>query len=426
MMPQGEAGRLWRRATGEGDGMTPSQQVTAITGVRLVTISGPVHDPGTLVFAGDRITALGPENQVTIPDGAERVEARGMTLMPGLIDAHTHLGIFGEGRGEDNWDGNEKSDPITPELRARDSLDPNALGFPDVRAAGVTTVMTSPGSGNVIGGTCLAIRTRGRTVDELTRRDPVGMKMALGFNPKNVYGISHQKRPVTRMASAALLRNALVDAQNYAARRRHHGEQLARMQRKPESERDPVAPFERNLKHEALLPVLDGTLIARCHAHRADDILTALRIAGEFGLRLSLEHCTEGYKVARELAAAGVTCVLGPHFANMRYKAELMELNPANAALLHEAGVKICIQTDASWGVQWLANNAALCVRHGLPEEIALRAITLNAAELLGLGDELGSLEVGKIADLLLVDGDPLDLRSPVAGVWQDGEACVG
>ncbi len=406
--------------------MQTEAETTAIVGARILTIAGPVHDPGTLVFKGDRIVAVGDEGEVPIPDGAEQVEARGLTLLPGLIDAHTHLGVFGEGRGEDNWDGNEKSEPITPELRARDSLDPNALAFPDVRAAGVTTVMTSPGSGNVIGGTCMAIRTRGRTVDELTRRDPAGMKMALGFNPKNVYGVDRKQRPVTRMASAALLRGALVDAQNYIAKRRHHEEQLARQARKPAEEREPVAPFERKLKFEALEPVLDGSLVARCHAHRSDDILTALRIADEFDLRMSIEHCTEGYKVAPELAKAGVTCVLGPHFVGMRYKAELMEINLANAAILHEAGVKVCIQTDVSWGVQWLANNAALCVRHGLPQDVALRAITLHAAELLGLDADLGSLEPGKIADLLLVEGDPLDIRSAVVGVWIDGGACCG
>ena len=397
------------------------KQRTAIIGAKTITISGPVHEPGTLLIEDGRILAVGPEDQVQIPDDAERIEARGQTLMPGLVDAHTHLGVFGEGRGEDNWDGNEVTDPITPELRVRDSLDPNALAFPDTLGAGVTTVMTSPGSANIICGTCMAIRTKGRTVAELTRRDPVGMKMALGFNPKNCYGISAKKRPVTRMASAATMRTTLTEARNYGAKKKHHAAMEAHNAKQPPKEQKPQAPFEINLKYEALLPVLAGDLIARCHAHRADDILTALRIADEFGLKMSIEHCTEGYKVAPELAAAGVTCVVGPHYIGMRYKAELMELNLANAGVLHEAGVKLCIQTDATWGVQWLTNNAAVCVRYGLPESAALQAITLNAAELLGLGDEIGSLEAGKRADLLLVDGDPLDIRSPIAGVWLDG-----
>lgn len=394
---------------------------SAIIGATTITISGRVHEPGVLVIEDDKILAVGGEHEVKIPDDAERIEARGMTLLPGLIDAHTHLGIFGEGRGEDNWDGNETTDPVTPELRARDSLDPHALAFPDTLAAGVTTVMTSPGSANIICGTCMAIRTQGRTVDELTRRDPVGMKMALGFNPKNCYGINSKKRPVTRMASAATMRTTLTEAHNYGAKKKHHDEMEAHNANLPAEERKPQAPFEVNLKYEALQPVLSGDLIARCHAHRADDILTALRIADEFGLHMSIEHCTEGYKIAPELAAAGVTCVVGPHYIGMRYKAELMELNLGNAAALHAAGVKLCIQTDATWGVQWLTNNAAVCVRYGLPEEAALRAITLNAAELLGLQDEIGSLAPGKQADLLLIDGDPLDIRSPVAGVWLAG-----
>ena len=402
--------------------MDEEKRLAAIVGAKVHTIAGPVHEPGTVVIAGDVIEAVGPENKVKVPDGAKRIEARGMTLLPGLIDAHAHLGVFNEAQGEDNWDGNEMTDPVTPELRVIDALNPNAVAFPDVLAAGVTTVATMPGSANVIGGALAAIRTRGRTVDGLVRSYPVGMKMALGYNPKSVYGGEKKKRPATRMANAAVLRNALTGARNYAAKKLHHRAQELAMEKKPADKREPVAPFEVDLKHEALIPVLEGHLVARLHCHRADDILTALRIRDEFGLEMALEHCTEGYKVAAELAKAGVVCVLGPHFIGLRYKAELLGINPANAAILHAAGVRVCIQTDAVWGVRWLAFNAALCVRHGLSAEEALRAITLNPAELLGLGKQLGSIEEGKRADLLLVDGDPLDIRSKVAQVWLDGQ----
>jgi len=401
--------------------MSDKQTRVAIIGATVITVAGAIHQPGTVVFEGDTITAVGAEGQVTIPDGAEKIEARGMTLLPGLIDAHTHLGVFGEEKGEDRGDGNEVSDPVTPELRARDALDPSAAAFPDVLAAGVTTVMTSPGSANIIGGTCMAIRTRGRTVAEMTRRDPIGMKMALGYNPKSCYGEQGRKKPVTRMGNAAILRSALVAAQNYGAKKAHHAAKADAMAKKPEDEREPLPPFEVDLQHEALLPVLSGALPARCHAHRADDIMTALRIADEFGLSLTVEHATEAYKVAPELAAAGVTCIVGPHFIGMRYKTEIMGLDPANAAVLVAAGVPVCIQTDATWGVQWLANNAALCVRHGLAPGEAIRAITINPAKVMGLDAEIGSIEVGKRADLLLTDGDPLDLRTPVVGVWLDG-----
>ncbi|HDR06006.1 MAG TPA: amidohydrolase, partial [Candidatus Coatesbacteria bacterium] len=339
-----------------------AERATAVVGARVHTVSGPVHEPGTVVIVGERIVAVGPESAVKVPEGATRIEARGMTLVPGLIDAHAHIGVFNEAQGEDNWDGNETTDPVTPEMRVIDALNPDAVAFPDVLAAGVTTVATMPGSANVIGGTAAAIRTRGATVNELVRAYPVGMKMALGYNPKSVYGVE-KKRPATRMANAAVLRGALQAAKNYAAKKLHHGAQLLTMEKKEADKREPVAPLEVDLKLEALLPVLEGRLVARCHCHRADDILTALRIRDEFGLAMSLEHCTEGYKVAKELAEAGVTCVLGPHFIDMRYKAELMGVNPANAALLHAVGVKVCLQTDATWGVQWLAHNAALCVR---------------------------------------------------------------
>jgi len=401
--------------------MSDPRHFTAITGATVITVSGPIHEPGTVVFEGDTITEVGAEGQVTIPADAEKIEARGMTLLPGLVDAHTHLGVFGEERGEDRGDGNEVSDPVTPELRALDALDPAAAAFPDVLAAGVTTVMTSPGSANIIGGTCMAIRTRGRTVAELTRRDPIGMKMALGYNPKSCYGEQGRKKPVTRMGNAAILRSTLVAARNYGAKKAHHAAKADAMAAKPEDKREPLPPFEVDLKYEALLPVLDGALPARCHAHRADDIVTALRIAEEFGLDLTVEHATEAYKVAPEIAAAGVPCIVGPHFIGMRYKTELMGLNPANAAVLVAAGVMICIQTDATWGVQWLANNAALCVGHGLATEEAIKAITLNPAKVMGLDREIGSIEVGKRADLLLTNGDPLDIRTPVAGVWLDG-----
>lgn len=405
--------------------MSEQKTTFAVVGATVHTVAGPVYEPGTVVWEGGRITAVGPEDEVGLPDGCQRIEARGLQLTPGLVDAHAHIGVFNEAQGEDNWDGNETTDPVTPDLRVIDALNPHAVAFPDVLAAGVTTVCTLPGSANVIGGTGAAIRTRGRTVEEMLLSHPVGMKMALGFNPKGVYG-GQKKRPSTRMANAAVLRTALQAAKNYGAKRAHHTDKAAAMKQKPADKREPLPPFEVDLKHEALQPVLRGELIARCHAHRADDILTALRVADEFGLRMSIEHCTEGYKVAGELAAAGTTCVVGPHFIEMRYKAELLGLNLANAAKLHRAGVELCIQTDATWGVQWLTNNAAVCVAHGLPEEVALRAITLNPARLLGLEDELGSIEVGKRADLVLFAGDPLDIRSRVEAVWLDGAAAAG
>ena len=382
----------------------------AITKGTLYTITQGIVEEGTLVIENGKIAALG--TNISVPQGAQVIEAPGKVVMPGLVDAHCHTGVFADGVGPPHSDGNEMTDPITPHARALDALDPGDMAWADLRAAGVTCVLTGPGSGNVIGGQSICVKTAGKTVTEMTLLEPAGMKMALGENPKRVYG-DQKKIPSTRMGNAALLRQALVETQNYLAKWERYE---AKRQKGEEAE-----PPERNLKWEALGKVLRRELKARIHCHRADDILTAMRIAEEFNLDITVEHATEGYKLADLLARKSIPCVVGPILFS-RTKYELRGMTPRNPGLLAKAGAKVAIQTDEMSAVKYLALNAAVAVREGMPEEEALKAITINAAEIIGVADRVGSLEVGKDADVVIFSGHPFDYRTVAEVVIINGE----
>jgi len=394
----------------------------AIVNGKVLTITQGTLDPGTVLVEGGRIVAIGEE--LIIPEDAEIYDAAGKVVMPGLIDPHCHVGLWPEGIGWEHSDGNEMTDPITPHLRALDAVHPEDDAFPELVAAGVTTVLTGPGSGNLIGGQSVCLKTMPRpSVEEMVLLEPAGMKMALGENPKRVYG-AQKKAPSTRMANAAALRAALVDAQNYLDKWQRHEEEVERYQAKVQAgdeEVDPPKPPERDLKLEALGRVLRREMKARVHAHRADDMLTAIRIAEEFGLDLTLEHATEGYKIADVLAAKGIPVTAGPILFS-RGKYELRRMTPRNPGLMAKAGVKVAIQTDEMSAVKYLTINAALAVREGLPEDEALKAITINAAEIIGVEDRVGSLEAGKDADVVVFDGHPFDYRAVVDLVLVDGQ----
>lgn len=376
----------------------------------LYTITQGIIEGGTLLLKGDKIAALGTD--ISIPKEAQVIDAQGKVVMPGLIDAHCHTGVFADGIGPSESDGNEMTDPVTPHVRALDALHPEDMAWRDLRAAGVTTVLTGPGSGNVIGGQSICVKTVGKTVEEMTLLEPAGMKMALGENPKRVYG-DQKKTPSTRMGNAAILRQALVEAQNYLAK-------WERYEAKREKGED-AEPPERNLKWEALGKVLRRELKARIHCHRADDILTAIRIAEEFNLDITIEHATEGYKIADILAEKGIPCVVGPILFS-RTKYELRDMTPRNPGILARAGVKVAIQTDEMSAVKYLPINAALAVREGMPEDEALKAITINAAEIIGVADRVGSLEVGKDADVVIFSGHPFDYRTVAEVVIINGK----
>jgi imidazolonepropionase-like amidohydrolase len=367
--------------------------VLVISGGTLHTVTDGVYERGTLLIGDDgRIAACG--KSVEVPAGAEVIDAAGLHVFPGFVDAHTHLGVWEEGVGRAFIDANEATDPVTPHVRALDALNPRDPGLADARSAGVTTACVTPGSANAICGQAVVIKTAGEVADRMVVRQPAGIKMALGENPKSFYK-GRDKMPSTRMGTAALIRQALVEAQNY----------LDKQARATEGE--DVEPPDADLKLEALAPVLRRELPARIHAHRADDILTALRLAREFDLDIAVEHCTEGHKVAAELAEAGVPCLVGPSLSS-RSKVELRELSFATAAALHDAGVRLAIISDHPFlPIQYLPLAGGLAIREGLDPDIALRALTLTPAEVLGLADRVGSLTPGKDADLALYRGHP-------------------
>jgi len=372
----------------------------AIINGRLFTITHGVVEGGTVLIDRGRFLAVG--SGLTVPQGTQVIDAAGCYVYPGLVDAHTHHGVYAEISGPEGADGNEMTDPITPHVRAVDSLNWFDVGFDDAVANGVTTVNVLPGSGNVIGGQGVAVKTWGIRPADRILLEPSGLKMALGENPKRVYG-GKNKTPATRLGNAAVMREAFVQARNYQ-RKRARGE------------------GERELRWEIVVDVLEGKLPARCHAHRADDILTALRISQEFGFRLTIEHCTEGHRVADELATAGVMCTLGPLLTG-RSKQELKDRSLEAAAALERAGVIFGFTTDHPVIPAYsLPMCAAYAVGAGMSREGALRALTLDAARVIGVDDRIGSLEAGKDADCFLADGDVLDPRTRVVTTLVNGQ----
>lgn len=379
----------------------------AIINGRVITMTGKEYEKGTILTDGQKIAKVG--SNISIPEGAEVIDAAGKIVMPGLIDAHCHVGILEEVYRQEGNDVNESTEPVTPHLRAIDGINPEDLGFQDALEGGVTTVVTGPGSGNVICGENLAMKTFGRVVDEMVIKNPIGLKVAFGENPKRVYG-SQSKMPMTRMATAALFREALVKAENY----------MAKMER--QRQRTEEAFFERDLKMEVLCKVLKREIPIRAHAHRADDIMTAIRIAEEFNLKIIIEHCTEGYKVADQLAKRGIPAVVGPFLTN-RAKVELKDRTLANPYFLAKAGVKIAFMTDHPViPINYLALSAALAVREGLDEQEAMKALTVNAAQILGLQDRIGTLEPGKDADIIILNGPLFELKTRVEKVIVAGK----
>jgi imidazolonepropionase-like amidohydrolase len=385
-----------------------SERSVAVVGGRVVPISGEPIDNGTVLVVDGRISAVGAG--VSVPDGVPVIDAAGKWVLPGFIEAHGHVGIHEEAEGWAGSDTNEMTDPVTANVRALDAINPADLGFRDAIAGGVLAVNVNPGSGNPIGGQTCALKCWGRSVDEMLLRSPAGLKSALGENPKRVYG-DQKKTPSTRLGVAAVIRGAFVDASNYLAT-------IDAEQAKPESERKPV---DRDLKLEALGLVLRRQIPWRQHCHRADDIATALRIAAEFGYELVIDHGTEAHILADLLAERNIPVVIGPLFTT-RSKVELRNRSLANPGKLAAAGVMIAITTDHPVvPINFLVHQASLSVKHGLDPVIALEALTINPARIIGIDDRLGSLEPGKDGDVVIWSGDPLDVLSRVERAFQDG-----
>ncbi|NCB63166.1 MAG: amidohydrolase [Clostridia bacterium] len=373
------------------------------------TMEGEVIPSGFVEIKNGKIVSTGPMSAAPAAGDGEVYDAEGGHILPGYVDAHSHLGMFGNALGFEADDGNESTDPSTPHLRAIDAINPLDRCFEEARSGGVTTVLTGPGSANPIAGQAAVIKTSGRWVDEMILLAPAAMKMALGENPKSVYN-ERKETPVTRMATAAIIREELYKAKEYLEKKA-----------KALEDEDTDAP-DYDAKLEALVPAVKGELPVHIHSHRADDIATAVRICREFGLKYVIVHGTEGHLVADLLAAERAGVITGPCLTD-RCKPELAGQTIENPAILHRAGVKVAICTDhPETPIQYLPLCAAMAVRGGLAPEEALAAITKNAAELAGVGDRVGSLKPGKDADVVVTNGHPLDWSGSVKYVFIDGK----
>lgn len=369
------------------------------------TMAGRTLLRGDILCRNRVIERIAPD--IRLPESCEVqvLDAAGCLVLPGLIDAHCHLGITEEKKGAEGDDCNENVAPVTPWLRAIDGVNPMDAAFDDAVRAGITSVMTGPGSANVVGGQFAFLKTKGRCVDELIVRAPAAMKIAFGENPKCNYA-GKGKSPVTRMAIAGMLRRELTEAQRYWEKRRRA---------------DPEAMGEREFERECWLPVFDGIIPLKAHVHRVDDIFTAIRIAREFGLSLTLDHCSEGHLIADAIAQSGFPAIVGPDLS-CRNKIEIQNVDFKTAGILDRAGVPVAICTDHPVSqIQTLPLCAGLAVKAGLAPRAGLEAITCNPARICRVSDRVGSLEEGKDADIAVFTGNPMEVSTKVRATVLEG-----
>ena len=375
---------------------------------KIMTMEDAVIDCGYIQIKDDKIIAVGDMNSAPQDDNV--LDLQGKTVYPGFIDAHCHMGMAEEGLDFEGDDLNEMTDPVSPHLRGLDAINPVNQSFPEAVDAGITTVVTGPGSANAISGQFCAIKTYGKRVDKMVLREPVAMKFALGENPKKVYN-DKSETPMTRMATAALIREELSKAKRYL-------EDVQKAEEDPE-ENDPP---EFDAKKEALIPVLKRELKAHIHCHRSDDIFTAVRLAEEFELDYVLIHCTEGHLIADELKEIGAPVVNGPLMCT-RTKPELLHASDKTPGILSKAGLQVAICTDYNVIPIWmLPITAGYAAREGMDYIEALKAITINPARICGIEDRVGSVKIGKDADLLVYSQDPLTLAAKPDMVFINGK----
>ncbi|MGD6900839.1 amidohydrolase [Bacillus infantis] len=372
----------------------------AITNAKIFDGTGKKYENANLLIQDGKIQRLGEE--LEIGEEYTVIDAAGKIVTPGLIDVHTHLGVHEEGVGKEGQDFNETSAAATAQVRAIDGINPMEKGFEDARRFGITTVQVMPGSANVIGGEMIVLKTAGQIIDEMVIRNPSGLKAATGENPKRFHG-GKGIMPTTRMGVAAILREKFIEAQSYIENRK-------------------AGKADRKLELENIAKVLNKEIPLRVHAHRADDIITILRLKREFGFDLTIEHCTEGHLIAPFIAKHEVRVSVGPTMSS-RSKVELADKGWHTLPALAKEGIAFSLTTDHPVvGIEHLMTSAILAVKNGLSEEQALEAITINAARHLGVEDRVGSLEPGKDADFVIWSGDPFDLRSSVEETYINGE----
>ncbi len=381
----------------------------------MLIINGNIHtmdvknyESGYIRIKGKQIEEVGDMSACPSAEEGERVlDVKGAWVMPGIIEAHCHIGIIEEKLGIMGDDCNEETNPVTPELRAIDAVNPMDPAFHDAIEAGITSVMVGPGSANVVGGQFVFMKTHGRCIDDMVVKNPAAMKVAFGENPKTAYG-DKDMYPSTRMATAALLRKMLFEAKQYLT--------------------DKVSGElkQEDFKLEPWIPVLNREIPMKAHAHRADDILTAIRIAKEFGVDITIDHCTEGHLIADKIKESGFPAIVGPDLT-ARSKPEVQYMNFKTNKVLSDAGVMTAITTDHPVSlIQYLPLCAGLAVKYGMPMEEALRAITIHAAMICRVDDRVGSLRKGKDADVAVFSGNPLEVMTRTLWTIINGEIVYG
>lgn len=357
---------------------------------RILTMTGITYEEGYVKTNGNIIESVGDMEEIPeVPEGEKILDVQGAWVMPGLIEAHAHIGIIEEKRGEPGDDCNEATNPVTPTLRAIDAVNPMDPAFHDAIIAGITSVMAGPGSANVVGGQFVFMKTQGRCIDQMIVKAPAAMKVAFGENPKTTYGDLNQY-PSTRMGAAAMLRKTLFEARQYLTKKENGTLE------------------EENFEMEPWIPVLKKEIPMKAHAHRADDILTAIRIAKEYDVELTLDHCTEGHLIADEIAESGFPAIIGTSLT-ARSKIEVENMSFKTGGVLERAGVMTAITTDHPVAIiRYLPLCAGLTVKQGMSMEAGLRSLTIHAAKICRVDDRVGSLEAGKDADIAIFTDNPM------------------
>lgn len=373
------------------------------------TMTGTDYHRGIIRTQNGKITQVGDMGRIAVTpeEGEEVLDVEGALVLPGLIEPHCHMGITEEKKGKEGDDCNENINPITPHLRAIDAINSMDAAFDDAVRAGITAAMIGPGSTNVVGGQFAVLKTKGRRVDDLIVKAPAAMKVAFGENPKGNYS-DQNKSPITRMAIAGMLRKELFEAGQYLERKERavKGGEI----------------FQEDFNRECWIPVLKGEIPLKAHVHRVDDIFTAIRIAREFRVRLTLDHCSEGHLIAEELATEGFPAIVGPDLT-CRNKIEVQNMNFKTAGILNRAGVMIAMTTDHPVSrIQFLPLCAGMAVKAGLPLEEGYRSITIHPAVICGVEHRLGSIEVGKDGDFAIYDGNPMEVFTHTLYTIIDGE----
>lgn len=372
---------------------------------KILTMAGKTYESGEVLIKNGKIVYVGELADVSLGEEDTVIDAFGLWVMPGIIEAHCHIGISEEKEGQEQDDSNETTLPLTPYIRALDAVNPMDAAFHNAIQAGITSVMVGPGSSNVVGGQFLFMKTHGRVIDDMVIKEPAAMKVAFGENPKKAYKDLNTP-PASRMTIAAMLREELFLAKQY-------------QQKKEKSKA--AEDFEEDFRLEAWLPVLKGEIPLKAHVHRADDILTAIRIAKEYHLKLTLDHCSEGHIIADEIQNSGYPAIIGPGMS-CRNKLEIKNVDFKTPGVLAKKGVKVAITTDHPVTlIQYLPICAGLAAKKGLGVEEGLKAITINAAEICQVDNRVGSLEAGKDADIAIFTGNPMEVFTHTVYTIIDG-----